>query len=75
MSSTNRKDYIRNKAAAEQMADEIRDWWHQRGYTKVTVWVESNRPVSPFGTKLPMNYSIRSNICFHVDSIENGMIE
>jgi hypothetical protein len=73
--SRNKKDYIRNKFASEELADQLRDWWHRRGYTKVRVWVEEDRPISDFGTRLPANYVIRSNIVMNVDSIPNGMVE
>lgn len=71
----NRKDYTRNKFAAEELADKIRDWWHRRGFTGVRVWVEEDRPISNYGTRLPSNYSIQSNIMFNVDNISNGMVE
>lgn len=73
--SRNKRDYIKNKFASEELADQIRDWWHKRGYTQVRVWVEEDRPITSLGTRLPANYSVRSNIKMVVDNIENGMVE
>ncbi len=71
----NKNDYIRNRFASEEMADKIREFYHRKGYTKVKVWVEEDRPTTSFGTKLPSVYSVRSNIQFNVASIPKGMIE
>ena len=65
----NNKDYIRNKYAAEGMADSIRDYWRKKGYVGVKTWVEEERRITPLGSKLPSNYSVRSNIVFKVDSL------
>jgi hypothetical protein len=73
--SNNKRDYTRNKFAAEGLADKLRDWYHRRGLTNVEVWVEEDRPISDFGTRLPSNYSIQSNIRYNVDNIPAGMIE
>lgn len=73
--SVSKKDYLKNKFAAEGLADVIRDWWHSRGYTDVKVWVETEQSVSDFGTKLPPTYSIRSNIAFKVvDKLKSPMV-
>jgi hypothetical protein len=69
------KDYIKNLPAAKELAATIEEWWHKRGFEDVFVWVESHQAISTFGTKLPTSYSIRSNIKFNIDNIENGMIE
>lgn len=73
--SRNKKDYIKNKFAAEELADGIRDWWHRRGYTGVRVWVEEHRAITNFGTRPPASYFIRSNISMDVAKIPEGMIE
>lgn len=69
------KDYIKNLGAARELAGKIQEWWHNKGFNSVHVWVETHKAVSSFGTKLPPSYSIRSNIKFNIDNIENGMIE
>ncbi len=73
--SLNKKDYIRNRFASEELAEKIRDYWHRRGFVGVKVWVEEDRPITDFGTRLPSNYVVRSNIVFNVDNIQNGMVE
>jgi len=68
------KDYIKNKYAAEELVETVRDWWHRRGFTQVKVWVETEQAKSEYGTKLPPTYSVRSNITFSVDTIKSPMI-
>ena len=69
-----KNDYLRNRFAAEDLASRITDWWHQRGFIGVRVWVEEEQVTSPFGAKLPTNYSIRSNISMSVADLENGVV-
>jgi len=71
----NRNDYIKNRYASQDLANKIRNWWHNKGYTSVQVWVEEENPITDFGTKLPPSYSVRSNINFTVDSISKRMVE
>jgi hypothetical protein len=70
-----RLDPTKNKFAAENLADTLRNWWHSRGHTEVKVWVEANEPISQFGTKLPVNYEIKTNIIQDVSKAHLGMIE
>ena len=55
-------DYIRDKRASENLATKIQNWWHSRGYTQVRVWVEEAVATTDYGTKLPSNFYVRSNI-------------
>lgn len=71
-----KKDYLKNKFAAEELVDTIRDWWHRRGFTGVRVWIETDQSISEFGTKLPPTYSVRSNISFKtIDNMRSPMID
>ena len=69
------KDYIKDKKAAQELADNIKNWWHSRGFTQVKTWLEEEKILSPHGTRLPSNFYVRGNISFNVDTIDQGMIE
>ncbi len=55
-------DYIKNKGAAQEMAEEIEDYYHRRGHKHIKVWVEER------GMGQNREYDVRSNICFKVPS-------
>ena len=69
------KDYIRSLGDSKELASKIQSWWHKRGFPDVKVWVETHKSVSSFGSRLPPNHYIRSNISMSVDNVENGMVE
>jgi len=71
----NNRDYTRNHAAAQKLADSIQEWYHIRGHKGVVVEVEEEKRYSDFGTKLDSNFYIISNINFNVDNISDGMLE
>lgn len=74
MSKMFKDDPVRNKFAAEEMADRVRDWWHSRGQTKVKVWVEETNGINDFGTKMPSVYEIKSNIIQDVNQVLLGNV-
>lgn len=53
------KDYSMDLAAARDMARNIQDYWHKRGYTWVKIWLEPHE--TPSGQK---RWDIRGNIAF-----------
>ena len=55
------KDYTEDFLAAKDMAKEIQDFWHSKGYKHISVWVEPD--TQPSGRRF---YYIRSNIKFRV---------
>jgi hypothetical protein len=57
--SHNTKDYYEDRFAAKELAIKIQDYYHQRGYDHVKVWLEEELQSS--GRKF---WNIRSNIVF-----------
>jgi hypothetical protein len=54
-------DYLGNRSLAEKMAQALMDYYHQRGYKKIRVWLEPR--VKESGKR---EYDLRSNIAFTV---------
>jgi hypothetical protein len=54
------RDPTGNLRDARELANQIEQYWHERGHTEVCVWVER---MANFN-KLHAHYAIRSNIKF-----------
>ena len=58
------KDYLLSKFDSNGLAKSIQDYWHQRGYTKVRVHVETDTLASG-----EQRHYVRSNIVFRVPQL------
>lgn len=64
------KDYIKNRAATEELVTKIKNWYHRRGIYNFRIWVEKQYTKTN-GTE----YFVRSNLKFNVDNIKRGLLE
>jgi hypothetical protein len=49
---------VSTRIGAEELAAEIEELWHQRGYPQVRAWVEAKPVFSQFGAV----YTVRTNL-------------
>lgn len=66
----NAPDYLTSYIDSKILASRIQGYWHNKGYTKVRVWVESEQDLNS-DRKF---HNIRSNIAFNVKDAEVGRV-
>jgi len=63
------KDYTFNKSHAQDLIDNIRDYWRMRGYTKYKFWLKPITVVTTSG-KTYVRYEVDSNIVVRAPTLD-----
>lgn len=64
-------DYVSSFVDSKILAGRIQAYWHNKGYTQVKVWVETELTNIE---ERKESYSIRSNIKFNCSTIERDLL-